>query len=352
MEVKCNYDKLKQAVTQIVVKTGMPLDQSALLADLLTVTEAKGVYSHGVGLLKRYVEELLEGYVNLHPNIAILRDTPACLMVDGDNGMGVVVAARAMEIAMERARKQGCATVLVKHANHFGAGLYYAGMATANNQIAYLYANANPSMPPWGGAAKLLGTNPYVFGAPAGKYAPYILDMATTAAAYNKILHASLAGKPIPESWGYDADGKPCTDPQRVLNGGSLQPFGGIKGYGIAGMVDIVAGVLTGAAFGYDVRVAPNGPDAPTDFGYMIQVIDIASIMDVGLYTQRMEKFIEMIKNAPRAEGVDAIHYPGDLEGERIARARKEGVALSEVSFAALRDAATSVGLDINALLR
>ena len=351
MEVTCNYIKLKQAITQIVVKTGMPLDQSALLADLLTVTEAKGVYSHGVGLLKLYVKELLEGSINLHPNITILSDKPACLTVDGDNGMGVVVATRAMEIAMDRAGKQGCATVLVKHANHYGAGLYYASMATARNQIAYLYANANPSMPPWGGSAKLFGTNPYTFGAPAGKYSPYILDMATTAAAHNKVLHAALAGKPIPESWGYDENGKPCTDPQRVLNGGSLQPFGGIKGYGIAGMVDIVAGVLSGSAFGYDVRVAPNGPDEPVDFGYMIQVIDIASVMDVETYTQRIEKFIEMIKNAPRAKGVDAIQYPGDLEGERIARARNEGIVLSEVSFASLRDAAISVGLDIDALL-
>ena len=143
--------------------------------------------------------------------------------------MGVVVATRAMEIAMDRAGKQGCATVLVKHANHYGAGLYYASMATARNQIAYLYANANPSMPPWGGSAKLFGTNPYTLA----------LRLVNTRRTYwiwrprrlpiNKVLHAALAGKPIPESWGYDENGKPCTDPQRVLNGGSLQPFGGSR---------------------------------------------------------------------------------------------------------------------------
>ncbi len=346
-----NMEALKRTVKVIFQKVGVPEDQSALMADALVVTEAKGVYSHGIGLLARYVSEVQAGLISAHPNIQILHQTPGTVLLDGGNGLGAVVATRATEMAIEKAKVTGCATVCVRHTNHYGAGLYYVGLAAEQHMIAYLYANANPSMAPWGGKKKMLGTNPYSFGAPAGKYPPFILDMATSSVAFNKIINSRINGQRVPEGVGVDKDGKPTTDPEAIMDGGFLLPFGGIKGYGISSMVNIVAGVLSGAAYGPDIHVRPNSKEDPANLGFMINVIDIRAFMDVDTYDRRIEDFITQLKNTPRAEGVDAIHYPGDIEAGRLEQAKQTGIPLPATSVKSLRDAAELAGVDLGTLL-
>ena len=206
-------------------------------------------------------------------------------------------------------------------------------------------------MAPPGGTRKLIGTNPYTFGAPAGRYPSYILDMATSTVAYNKVLHYRRDGKPVPEGWGIDKDGRPTTDPDALLNGGSLLPFGGLKGFSIATMVDLAGGLLSGAAYGLDVHCVPREND-PVNIGFMITCVDIAAYMDMDEYSRRMEDFIDTLHATPRAEGVERILYPGQMEGENEARALAEGIEPDVMSWESFCAACEATGFDPEEILR
>lgn len=348
--MKISYEKAVACIQTIYEKAGVKPEHARYQAENMVSSEAKGIWSHGIGLAKTHLQHVLAGKINLNPKIKTEYVGKASLKIQGDNGLGSAVAAEAVKAVIASAKENGCASAVVTGHNHYGAGQYFVEMATKEDMIIYMYANGDATMAPFGGREKYLGTNPYTYGAPAGKYPTYLLDMATTVGAARKVQQCRMDKTAAPAGWGIDAEGNPTTDPDKILDGGSMLPFGGPKGYGLAGMVDIMAGVLTGGAYRKDVCCMPvNG--GTVNNGFFIQVIDVTNFMPAEEFHKRMENLIEDLNAIPPAPGFREVLYPGQMEGRKLKAVLENGLELNEELESVLKEMADMVGLDIQKLL-
>ena len=248
--------KLRDFTKSIFIKMGCSAEHAILAADVLIKSDLRGIDSHGVARLTGYVRLWEKGRINAKPDIKIVYETPTTATVDGDAGLGLVVAPFAMKVAIEKAEKYGSGWVSVRNSNHFGIAAYHTMMAVEKNMIGFAMTNASPLVAPTFANERLLGTNPMCYAFPAGKYPPVIVDMATSAAANGKLEIAQRMGKPVPEGWIQDANGNPSVDPHELKKGGSLLPLGSDrdhgshKGFGLSATVDILSAVLSGANYG------------------------------------------------------------------------------------------------------
>ncbi|MBV9082104.1 MAG: Ldh family oxidoreductase, partial [Acidobacteriaceae bacterium] len=231
----------------------------------------------------------------------------------------------------------------VRNSNHFGTAMYYTLMAARRNCVAFLCTNASPAMAPWGGRQKSVGTNPWSIAAPAGRYAPMVLDIANTAVARGKVYLARQKGAEIPLGWAIDAGGEPTTDPAKALMGFIL-PMAGHKGYGIAVMMDVLSGVLTGSKFGTQV-FGPYQPENRSGCGHLIIALNIEAIQPLSEFISRMETLIQELKSTPCASGVEEVFYPGELEARNDDRNRRAGLVLPANTMSDLRKLAAETGL-------
>ena len=319
-----------------LVAAGIPADHAATVADVLVFADERGVASHGTMALDHYVHHLQSGGVNPSPNVRVLSEAAAYAVVDADNSLGAVAASFAIRLAIRKAGEAGLALVTVRNSNHFGAGAYYAMLAAQAGMIGEVFSNVPPMMAPTGGKRRMLGNNPLSIAVPAKAHAPLVLDMAMSAAAGGRVIGAAAAGKKIPEGWLLDADGRPTTDPQDFHRGGALVPFGGYKGYGLALAVEAIAGVLSGAGVGTQVTSFRRQPTQPSHTGHTFRVTNIAPFMPLDEFRTRMDFLIDEMKNSPKADGVDEILVPGELEERAVARSRANGIRLAGETYAAL----------------
>ncbi len=339
--MRIGYQELEDLIYEIMHKAGLTEQDAHNMANILVRTEAKGVYSHGAQLIEGYVKNVESGMFNVHPNIQVKDLAPGLAIVDGDKAIGYTGATRVVEIGIEKARQVGCATVCGVNMNHFGAGLAYAEMAVENNMILILYCNALAMVAPFASREKYFGTNPYTFGAPCGKLHPYILDMATTMGAGNKLIALRREGiNEAPAGWGIDRNGQPTTDIAEIMDHGSMVPFGGIKGSGLAGLVGIMSGVLSGSEYYRD--------DVGFNQSFTMQLIDVQKFMPLEEFTKRMDTYCGDILNLKPAQEGGHVYYPGYLEGERRKKALVEGIELSNSTVIAVRHAAEYVGIPLN----
>ncbi|MGG1598618.1 MULTISPECIES: Ldh family oxidoreductase [Paenibacillus] len=339
-------EHLKEYLRRILQNAGLSETDGGTVADSLVGANLRGVDSHGVTRLSIYVKRLKLGVVNPKPNIRVVAESDATLLIDGDDGMGQVVGKRAMELGMEKARRNGAVYIGVKKSTHFGTGAYFVQQGVKENLITYAMSNAPSTMAPWGGIQPYIGTNPYAFGIPAGKYNPIILDMATSVVARGKIITAAQEGKPIPEGWAIDKEGRPTTDAQSALEG-SVLPFGGPKGYAISLMIDIMSGVLTGAGFGPHINNIYGDYDKPQNVGHFFQLIDISRFMPVDLFKQRVDQMIEEIKSSPKAAGVNEIFVPGEIEYNIECKRLAEGIPLTREVYEDIKQVGEACGVHI-----
>jgi LDH2 family malate/lactate/ureidoglycolate dehydrogenase len=286
------------------------------------------------------------GLVNPRPDVKILRESDATLLVDGDNGMGQGVGVRALELGLDKLRQSGGVYVGVRRSNHYGAGAYYVQHAVARDVVAFAYSNAPPTMAPWGGVDPYIGTNPYAFGVPAGGHPPIILDMATSIVARGKIILAEERGESIPEGWAIDTRGNPTTDAQEALQG-SVLPFGGPKGYALSLMIDIMAGALTGAGCGPRVNSLYDDFEEPQNVGAFFQLVDIGQFADPAAFKANIDRMIEEIKSSRRAEGTEEIFLPGEIEFRMEQERKVSGIPVGAETVAELREVGRSCGVDI-----
>ena len=242
-------DRLASFATRIYAALGAPDQDARLLADSLVQADLWGHQSHGVMRLSWYAARIRSGVMQAKTTAEFLADTDALAVIDGHDGIGQVLTSIAAREAITRARKHGVGVVAVRNSNHFGTAMYFTLMAAREACVAFLSTNASPAMAPWGGRKKTVGTNPWSIAAPAGKYAPMVLDIANTGVARGKIYLAKQKGLPIPLGWAIDAMGEPTTDPQQAIDG-IILPMAEHKGYAIAMMMDVLSGVLTGSSFG------------------------------------------------------------------------------------------------------
>lgn len=321
----------------VFLAIGCSEENAALAARVLISADLRGVDSHGIARLPGYVRLYDHGRLNPNPDIRIVHETPSTGVVDGDKGLGLVVAPRAMEIAMEKAEKVGSGWISVRNSNHFGIAGYHAMMALEKDMIGWTMTHAAPLVTPTFSLERMLGTNPLAVAVPAMEEPPFVADFASTAVAYGKFEILQRKGLPAPVGWAQDADGNPTTDSNAVKNGGGLLPLGtdrehgSHKGYGLGAIVDIFSGVLSGANYGPWVPPfatagfmnAEEGVGAGT--GHFLGAMRVDGFRPADEFKQHMDNWIRRFRNAKSVEG-ESVLIPGDPERDSEVVRKREGI--------------------------
>ncbi len=330
---------------------GVSKSDALITADILVTADLRGIASHGVAHLKRYVDGLRNGIINPRPQERTIVENPATATIDAGAGLGPPVSYRAMQIAIEKARSVGAGFVAVRNSNHFGIAGYYAMKALEHDCIGMAMTNASPKAVPTFGRDAILGTNPIAVAAPAGNAHPFVLDMATTTVSLGKIEIADQLDEPIPSGWAIDQHGMPMEDSHRALDefrrniGGGLLPlggegdlFGGYKGYGLALWVEIFSALLSGAAFASNTYPkSSEGKSLPANLGHLFGAWRIDSFRPADEFKAAMDELQALIKAAPKADGRERIYIHGEKEIEAMERNQREGISLNAQVLAELR---------------
>jgi ureidoglycolate dehydrogenase (NAD+) len=310
-------EKLASFSAACLEKLGLVAADARFVAQTLVAANLRGVDSHGVVRLPHYATRLRNGTVKARPSITVRRTAPSSAVVEGDAGMGQLVAARAMQEAISLARQSAVGAVVARNSSHCGACAWFVEMAVKEGMVGLALTHTDSIMVPPGMKRIFLGSNPIAFGAP-GEREPVIIDMSTTHAAWGKILVARHEGGPIPPDWGVDAEGRPTTDAERAVG---LQPTGAHKGYALAVMIEILCAQLAGVPFGRHVTKMYGELAKPRNLGHFMLALDVARFTDAKAFARQVAAFVNEIHD----EGALA---PGDPERSTAERRRREGIPL------------------------
>ena len=335
---------LRACMERALEADGMSSSHAAETADVLLDAELRGYDDHGVWFMGEVHKWLKSGALNPAPNIRVVRETESSLLLDGDGGCGVAASFQAMRWCVERAAERGIATAGIQRSGHFIAAAPFPTWAAKQGFIAMAAANVVPLMPAPGGRSKSLGTNPFCFAAPTGLDHPLVFDMATSAIAGFKVRIMAQQGKSVEEGLVYNADGRPTIDPGDLDRGGSLAPVGGYKGFGLALMVDVLAGVLTGAQFGQNAGVV-NGKE-----GHFFLALNPEIFLPRQEFTSRLDELLRWVKSGEKIEGVEEIVYPGERGQRRAAELTATGqVPLNAEAWQTLESICAETGVPLPA---
>ena len=325
--ISVSGDDLKGTVAAIFEKVGVPPEDAELGADVLVLADLRGVDSHGVSnMLRSYLGGYQRGEINPRPNISVVRETAATASIDSDRGLGTIVTPKAMDIAIRKASEVGVGMVTIGNSRHLGMASYHAMRALEHDMIGICMTSAPPRMVPTFGAEPRLGTNPIAVAVPARNEPPFVFDAATSSVAQNKIEIARRLGADLEPGWLATDDGTPIMEEVPVpetyhlLPVGATRELGSHKGYGLACVVDIFAGVLTG--FGYGA--VPGRPN----FGHYVAAYNVAGFDDPDHFKDEMDGWLQMMKSTKPAPGHDRVLVAGQPEAEMEEVRRKEGIPL------------------------
>ena len=330
---------LRSFTHNIFLAMGCSAQHSRLAADVLLKSDLRGIDSHGVARLTGYVRLWEKHRINTKPNIRIVHETPTTATVDGDAGLGLVVAPFAMQVAIDKAEKYGSGWLSVRNSNHFGIAGYHALMAVEKDMIGFAMTNASPLVSPTYSSERLLGTNPMCYAFPAGKYPPVIVDMATSAAANGKLEIAQRLGKQVPEGWIQDKNGRATTDPHALKSGGSLLPLGSDpehgshKGFGLGATVDILSAVLSGANYGPWVPPFVTFLEPPNDpvgagIGHFVGAMRVDGFRPVEEFKSHLDNWIERFRSSATVDPDQKVIIPGEPETAAEAERKVDGIPL------------------------
>lgn len=309
----------------VLRKAGLSEEHARITTDSMILADLRGVKSHGIVRLPTYIERIEKGVTVLNAPMKYERNMGAVALLDAANGLGQIAGNLAMNEAIRIARMYGIGMVGVKNSNHFGIASYYSMMALDQGMIGVVMTNASPAIAPFGAIEPLFGTNPVSVAVPAGSYRPIVLDMSMSVVARGKIRYADLVGETIPEGWGLDKDGNPTTDPAAALKG-SLVPIGGAKGSGLAFVVDILCGLLTGSSQTGEVANVTD-TSGPAKTGHVFMAIDIGHFMEPEAFAKSMEASVGKVK-AMKSKTGSPIYMAGEIEFGLTDKLQKEGLAL------------------------
>jgi LDH2 family malate/lactate/ureidoglycolate dehydrogenase len=312
-------------------KVGVPEEDARIVAENLIESNLRGVDTHGITrLLPIYIRRLREGIVNVQPNITIVSDGPSAFLVDGDNGLGAVVATWTMREIIKRAAEQGAAWAGVRASNHFGACAHFAMQAARKDMVGIAMTNGPAAMAPWGGRKPYVSTNPICFAVPSQESDPVVVDMATSVVARGHILLADMREEPtIPEGWALDPSGRPTTDTKAAI-AGTVMPMGGHKGYALSFMIDVLSGVLSGASFGPHLGSLYTEFKRPQDIGHLLGAIDIGRLVPIAEFKRRLAEMCHEVRGAELAEWAERIYVPGEIESEKRRAREAAGIPVPE----------------------
>jgi LDH2 family malate/lactate/ureidoglycolate dehydrogenase len=357
--MQADYLLLKKFVSSVFESIGCPEEDAHLAADVLVSADARGIDSHGVARLAGYVRLYDHGRLNPSPKIHILHESPSTALLDGDRGLGLVVAPKAMEIACQKAGLAGTGWVAVQNSNHFGIAGYHAMKALPQDMIGWAMTHAAPLVTPTFSREKLLGTNPIAVAIPALTEPPFVADFASTAVAYGKLEILQRKGMDTPDGWVQDRLGNPSNDAFAIKNGGALLPLGGDrehgshKGYGLGAIVDILSGVLSGANFGPWVPPFATagfmqaGETVGKGTGHFLGAMRIDAFRPAEEFQKDMDRWIKRFRSAEAVDGKQVL-IPGDPERELEIERKLNGIPLLEPVVEDLRSLSTRFHLDFN----
>jgi len=321
-------NKLNLLVKNIFIKHGLINDHAKVCSDAIINAELVGAHSHGLSRLKMYCDRINKKVINPKPSIKIKKISSSITHIDANNSIGFVAADMAIKRAIQNAKKTGIGLVAVKNSGHYGLSGYYAEQAVKKNLITMIYTNAPPAVAPHGSLKSLFGTNPICFGTPTGSKIPFILDTSISMINRGKIRVAARNNKKIPKGVALDKFGKPTIDAKKALQGVQL-PIAGFRGSGLAWMVDILSGVLTGGNHAGRVKDPFDDFSGPQNIGHLF--ITFKTNLFVKNYNTRIKDNIKRIKKLPKIKGIKKIMYPGQNKYERFKKNSKKEIKISEI---------------------
>jgi LDH2 family malate/lactate/ureidoglycolate dehydrogenase len=359
-EIRVQGEPLKNFCVQALQQLEVPEEDARITADVLVAADLRGISSHGVARLRRYVDGLRDRVMIAQPNTQVVAETPTTILIEAGGGLGQPVSYRAMEKAVEKAAEFGTGFATVRNSNHFGIAGYYAMMALEHDCIGISMTNAAVLVVPTFGRDAMLGTNPISVAAPAGDEWPFVLDMATSTVPRGKLEVYRRLEKSIPLGWATDETGTPTGDTAGVLDnlkeraGGGLLPLGGAgellgghKGYGLTLLVDVLCGVLPGAAYANLVYPKDKeGNPLPSAIGHFFGAWRVDAFRPIEDFKAAMDDLQQRLKNAPKAEGHDRIYVHGEKEYEEAERNARKGIPLNPKVAADLRAMAEELGVE------
>lgn len=349
--VRVDSDKLEDYISRVFQRHGITAEDATTCAHVLVMADLWGIDSHGVSNAVKniYLPSLEDGRITPTPDVAIVHETPATALVDGGNGMGMIAGTFAMQLAIKKASDVGMGTVAVRNSRHYGAAGFYARMALEHDMIGTSMTNTGPIVVPTFGRQPMLGTNPIAVAAPANEEDDFVLDMATSTVASQKVAIAGIVGAEIPLGWAVDRQGTPTTDPLLARESRALLPLGGTreqgshKGYGLAMVVDILCGVLSGVGYGGSM---PNM--GRRGVGHYFSAVRIDAFQPASEFKEMMDNMVRDLRASDKAEGEDRIFTPGEIEVESEAERRAQGIPLHKDVMTFLDDLAHKFELDFN----
>ena len=327
-KVNLKTENLKKDIIKIFKKFGLSNNHASISANALINAELVGAYGHGLTRLKMYCDRISKKVINPKPKIKIKKISQSISHIDADNSIGFVAADIAIKKAIQNAKKTGIGLVAVKNSGHYGLSGYYAEQAVKKNLVTMIYTNAPPAVAPHGALKSLFGTNPICFGTPTGSKVPFILDTSISMINRGKIRFAAKNDKKIPDGVALDKFGKITTDPKKALKGVQL-PIAGFRGSGLAWMVDILSGVLTGGNHAGRVKDPFDDFSGPQNIGHLF--ITFKTNLFVKNYNNRIKDNIKKVKRLPKIKGVKEIVYPGQNKYKRFKMNSKKEIKLTEV---------------------
>jgi LDH2 family malate/lactate/ureidoglycolate dehydrogenase len=335
-------ETLSSFMKDVLLGVGVPPEDAQTCTDVILASDLRGIESHGIGRLKYYYERIKAGQHQVKTNFEIIRESPTTALVDGHDGMGMVVAKRSMELAIEKARKYGMGAVAVRNSTHFGIAGYYPMMAAQAGMIGMTFTNARPAVTPTFGVQPMLGTNPIAFGAPTDEAFPFLYDAATPIIQRGKVEVYARAEKPMLAGWIIDQQANYMTDPNDILAeipkgnasllplGGKGEDMGGHKGYGLGTMVEILSASLQQGAFLYGLTgIGEGGKPAPFRIGHFFMAINVENFCPLEDFKKTTGQIMRDLRASTKAPGQARIYTAGEKEYENEKRVRKEGVAVN-----------------------
>ena len=344
-------DSLRRYGEEAFRRVGLPEEGAALVTDVQLEASLRGQPTHNMGGVPGYASRVSKGLLNPTPEIRVEGESAVHARLDGDNGPGQWVGVVAMRKAIEKARAGGVGMVTARRSNHYGAAGHYAWLGAREGLIGISTTNGGPCLAPYGGATPTLGNDPLGVGVPAGAYPPLLLDIAMSVAAMGKIGLAMAEGKPLPEGWVLDKEGRPSTSAEDFRESFLGAPIGapavGYKGTGLSMIMEVLAGALSGASFPWQHRDDRRSRrEYEPDLGHFFMAIDPALFMPLETFTARVDAMIEATKAGERMEGVEEILVPGEMEMRAREMHLREGVPLLPSTLRSLVEYRRQAGLE------
>lgn len=335
-------NKLYDFMLSVFIKAGVPEEDAKICSDVLIKSDLRGIESHGIGRLRMYYDRLKSGLIEKKANLTIVRESPTTAVVDGNHGLGMVVAFKSMQLAIIKAKELGMGAVAVRNSTHFGIDGYYPLMAIQENMIGMSFTNARPCVSPTHGTQPTLGTNPISFGAPTDEECPFLYDGATSITQRGKIEVLARAEKPVPSGWVIDQNNDPMTDADKILRqilldnaallplGGTSEITGGHKGYCLSTIVEILSSALQSGAFLFQLSGLDENND-PTRFrvGHFFMVMNIENFLPINEFKKNIGDLLRSLRSTHTAPGKDRIYTAGEKEFEMEKTIAQQGVAVN-----------------------